>query len=75
MTDITLSLPGFVTGPNDGPGNGLGNGGCFTKGQTSADLTRIIYEVVTLRCELTPDPRPKTMTPKSNIDSSSLLAR
>ncbi len=27
IIDITMSLDGFVTGPNDGPENGLGNGG------------------------------------------------
>lgn len=27
IIDITMSLDGFVTGPNDGPGNGLGDGG------------------------------------------------
>lgn len=27
VIDISLSLDGFVTGPNDGPGNGLGDGG------------------------------------------------
>lgn len=27
IVDITMSLDGFVTGPNDGPGNGLGDGG------------------------------------------------
>ena len=24
---ITISLDGYITGPNDGPGNGLGDGG------------------------------------------------
>jgi len=27
IVDITMSLDGFVTAPNDGPGNGLGDGG------------------------------------------------
>lgn len=27
IIDITMSLDGFVTAPNDGPGNGLGDGG------------------------------------------------
>lgn len=27
IIDITMSLDGLVTGPNDGPGNGLGDGG------------------------------------------------
>ncbi len=27
IIDITMSLDGFVTGPNDGPENGLGDGG------------------------------------------------
>jgi dihydrofolate reductase len=27
IVDITMSLDGFVTGPNDGPRNGLGDGG------------------------------------------------
>lgn len=27
IIDITMALDGFVTGPNDGPGNGLGDGG------------------------------------------------
>src|ERR1041385_7644749 len=27
IVDITMSLDGFVTGPNDGPDNGLGDGG------------------------------------------------
>ena len=27
IIDITISLDGFVTAPNDGPGNGLGDGG------------------------------------------------
>jgi dihydrofolate reductase len=27
IIDITMSLDGFITAPNDGPGNGLGDGG------------------------------------------------
>ena len=27
VADITMSLDGFITGPNAGPGNGLGDGG------------------------------------------------
>ncbi|MCA9883054.1 MAG: hypothetical protein KC708_08795 [Anaerolineae bacterium] len=27
IIDITMSVDGFVTGPNDGPDNGLGDGG------------------------------------------------
>lgn len=27
FVDITMSLDGFIAGPNDGPGNGLGDGG------------------------------------------------
>jgi dihydrofolate reductase len=27
IVNITMSLDGFVTGPNDGPGNGMGDGG------------------------------------------------
>jgi hypothetical protein len=27
VAGITMSIDGYVTGPNDGPGNGLGDGG------------------------------------------------
>ncbi len=42
IVDITMSLDGFVTGPNDGPGNGLGDGGRILHdwvfgGRTAAD--------------------------------------
>lgn len=42
IVDITMSLDGFVTGPNDGPGNGLGDGGRILHdwvfdGRTDAD--------------------------------------
>jgi dihydrofolate reductase len=42
IIDITMSLDGFVTGPNDGPGNGLGDGGRILHewvfgGKTEAD--------------------------------------
>jgi dihydrofolate reductase len=42
IIDITMSLDGFVTGPNDGPGNGLGDGGMILhewvfEGRTEAD--------------------------------------
>ncbi len=42
ILDITMSLDGFVTGPNDGPGNGLGDGGRILhawvfEGRTDAD--------------------------------------
>jgi dihydrofolate reductase len=42
IVDITMSLDGFVTGPNDGPGNGLGDGGRVLhewvfEGRTEAD--------------------------------------
>lgn len=43
VIDITMSLDGFVTGPNDGPGNGLGDGGMILHdwvfgGRTDADM-------------------------------------
>lgn len=42
VIDITMSLDGFVTGQNDGPGNGLGDGGRVLhewvfEGRTEAD--------------------------------------
>ena len=42
VIDITMSLDGFVTGPNDGPNNGLGDGGRILhewvfEGRTNAD--------------------------------------
>lgn len=42
IVDITMSLDGFVTGPNDGPCNGLGDGGRILHqwvfgGRTDAD--------------------------------------
>ncbi len=42
VIDITMSLDGFVTGPNDGIGNGLGDGGIILHewvfgGRTDAD--------------------------------------
>ncbi len=42
IVDITMSLDGFVTAPNDGIGNGLGDGGMILhewvmEGQTEAD--------------------------------------
>ncbi|MBN8618964.1 MAG: dihydrofolate reductase family protein [Anaerolineae bacterium] len=42
IIDITMSLDGFITGPNDGPGNGLGDGGRVLHdwvfdGRTAAD--------------------------------------
>ncbi len=43
IIDITMSLDGFVTGPNDGPDNGLGDGGRILhawvfEGRTDDDL-------------------------------------
>jgi dihydrofolate reductase len=48
VVDITMSLDGFVTGPNDGPGNGLGDGGRVLHewvfgGRTDAD-TQLLEE-------------------------------
>jgi len=48
IVDITMSLDGFVTGPNDGPGNGLGDGGRILHewvfaGRTDAD-TQLLEE-------------------------------
>jgi dihydrofolate reductase len=48
LVDITMSLDGFVTGPNDGPGNGLGDGGRILHewvfdGRTDAD-TEVLVE-------------------------------
>jgi dihydrofolate reductase len=41
IIDITMSLDGFVTAPNDGPGNGLGDGGMvlhdWARGRRSED--------------------------------------
>lgn len=39
IIDITMSLDGFVTGPNDGPGNGLGDGGMVLHEWTSSGMT------------------------------------
>ncbi len=49
MIDITMSLDGFVTGPNDGPGNGLGDGGMVLHewvfdGRTDADNLLLFEE-------------------------------
>jgi dihydrofolate reductase len=49
MVDITMSLDGFVTGPNDGPGNGLGDGGRVLhewvfEGRTEADAQLLFEE-------------------------------
>jgi dihydrofolate reductase len=48
IIDITMSLDGFVTGPNDGPGNGLGDGGRVLhewvfEGRTEAD-NQLLFE-------------------------------
>lgn len=48
IVDITMSLDGFVTGPNDGPENGLGDGGMVLHewvfdGRTEAD-TELLEE-------------------------------
>ena len=49
IVDITMSLDGFVTGPNDGPGNGLGDGGRVLhewvfEGRTEADAQLLFEE-------------------------------
>jgi len=49
IVDITMSLDGFVTGPNDGPGNGLGDGGRVLhewvfEGRTDADAQLLFEE-------------------------------
>ncbi len=49
IIDITMSLDGFVTGPNDGPGNGLGDGGRVLhewvfEGRTEADEQLLVDE-------------------------------
>jgi dihydrofolate reductase len=49
IVDITMSLDGFVTGPNDGPGNGLGDGGQVLhdwakEGRTDADNLLLFEE-------------------------------
>src|SRR5512135_1232101 len=49
VVDITMSLDGFVTGPNDGPGNGLGDGGRVLhewvfEGRTDADNLLLFEE-------------------------------
>jgi hypothetical protein len=37
VATITMSLDGYITGPNDGPGLGLGEGGeRFTTGSSAA---------------------------------------
>lgn len=43
--DISMSLDGFITGPNAGPGNGLGDGGRLFDGMdrdTSLETMRVI---------------------------------
>ncbi len=49
VIDITMSLDGFVTGPNDGPDNGLGDGGRVLhewvfEGRTDADAELLFEE-------------------------------
>ena len=49
VIDITMSLDGFVTGPNDGPDNGLGDGGRVLhewvfEGRTDADNLLLFEE-------------------------------
>ncbi len=49
VIDITMSLDGFVTGPNDGPDNGLGDGGRVLHewvfdGRTDADAELLFEE-------------------------------
>ena len=49
IVDITMSLDGFVTGPNDGKGNGLGDGGevlheWTNDGRTDADNLLLFEE-------------------------------
>jgi dihydrofolate reductase len=51
IIDITMSLDGFVTGPNDGPGNGLGDGGRVLhewvfEGRTEADAELLSEEAM-----------------------------
>lgn len=53
IIDITMSLDGFVTGPNDGPGNGLGDGGMVLhewvfSGRTEADTPFLVDPAQTL---------------------------
>jgi dihydrofolate reductase len=50
ILDITMSLDGFVTGPNDGPGNGLGDEGMVLHewvlgGRTQADAELLLEEM------------------------------
>lgn len=47
IIDITMSLDGYVTGPNDGPNNGLGDGGMILHewvfdARTDADLQMLV---------------------------------
>lgn len=49
IIDISMSLDGFVTGPNDGMGNGLGDGGMVLhewvfEGRTEADNLLLVDE-------------------------------
>src|SRR5215813_7965233 len=49
IIDITMSLDGFVTGPNDGPDNGLGDDGRILhewvfEGRTEADEKLLVEE-------------------------------
>jgi dihydrofolate reductase len=50
IIDITMSLDGYVTGPNDGPGNGLGDNGQilheWAKNPTADDLKLLVDEPV-----------------------------
>lgn len=40
IVDITMSLDGFITAPNDGPGNGLGDGGEILHEWTNTGRTK-----------------------------------
>lgn len=47
IIDITMSLDGYVTGPNDGPGNGLGDGGMVLHEwayNPTDDESRLLFE-------------------------------
>jgi len=51
VVDITMSLDGFVTAPNDGPGNGLGDGGMVLhawarESRTDADMKFLDTEAI-----------------------------
>lgn len=74
IVDITMSLDGFVTGPNDGPDNGLGDGGRVLhewvfEGRTEADNVLLFEEPSKTMGRVSWDGEPSTLPSKPGVTS------